>query len=534
MQRKSSLLCRAPTGAVLAYFGYTRSSSGVIPAMAQTLPGPGGRLDSWKEVAAYLGRGTRTVQRWEREEGLPVHRLMHDKLGSVYAFKTELDTWMQGRRAEDLAQAGGPPSIAVLSFADLSREKDQGYFCDGIAEEITGALSRIGGLKVASRTSALRLQAGAADAREAGRKLGVRTLLEGSVRKAGDRLRIIVELVNAADGYQIWAGQYDRDLRDIFAVQEEIARSVVQQLEVTLSAQEHDRLGRKSTADVEAYDYFLRGRSYYYAYTVREVECAVQLFERAIARDPDYALAFAGLADCWSYLYLYSDQSQAHREQADRASARAVDLDPHLAAAHAARAVAHSLGGRNAEAERSFERAIALDPELFEAYYFRARHCFARGRSEEAAHWYEAAMRARSDDYQAPLLAAQVFEDLGRPADAAAARRLGIERARRQLDLCPDATRALYMAANGLAALGEHAEARLMTERALALKPDDPMVLYNAGCVYAMLGHREEALRCLENAVDQGLRQTGWYLHDNNLDPLRADPRFAALLLRLP
>jgi TolB-like protein len=190
------------------------------------------RLDSWKEVAAYLKRGARTVQRWEREKGLPVHRLRPDKLGSVFAFKSELDAWWSSSAVREL----GPvpelsPSIAVLPFADMSQKNDQAYFCDGLAEEIIHALSRAGGRQVASRTASFQFRAPDVDSREIGRRLGVATLLEGSVRRWGAQVRVAVQLVDAENGFPLWSGRYDRKVRDILGVQEELARSIASALE---------------------------------------------------------------------------------------------------------------------------------------------------------------------------------------------------------------------------------------------------------------------------------------------------------------
>ena len=491
------------------------------------------RLDSWKEIATYLKRGTRTVQRWEREEGLPVHRLPHEKLGSVYAYSAELDAWWSSRAAElrDPQQAAkAPPSIAVLPFADMSQDADQSYFCDGIAEEIISALSRLAGLRVASRTSSFRIRPAAGDSREIGRQLGVQTLLEGSVRKSGDQLRITVQLIDAVNGFQIWSERYDRQLVDIFPIQEEIAHNVVQALEVTLSPAESSALRKPATHNVQAYDCYLRGRKFYYEYSPRAIEFAIQMFVRASQLDPDYGQAYAGLADCWSYMYLYSDRSEAIRAQADWASLKAAELDPGSAQALASRGLSLSLSGRNQEAEQAFEAAIRIAPDLFEARYFYARHCFALGRLENAVAQYEGAIRARPEDYQSPLLVAQSYDDLGRHSDAAAARQQGVSLAERHLLLNPDDARALYMAANGLAALGERERSRQFLERALAIRPDDPMLLYNAGCIFAMLQLLDPALDCLQKAVLGGLTQKGWYLHDSNLDILRSHTRFQKLL----
>ncbi len=491
------------------------------------------RLDSWKEIAAYLKRGARTVQRWEREEGLPVRRLQHDKLGSVYAFKSELDVWWAAR-AKDVEPRPGfseGQAVAVLPFKDMSREQDQAYFCEGVAEEIINGLSRIKGLRVASRTSSFHFRAGGLDSREIGRKLRVGTVLEGSVRKSGERLRIAVQLTSAEDGYQLWAEKYDRDLQDVFAIQDEIAGSVAGALQVTLGATADIR--KPSTTNVRAYDLYLRGRSYYYQYSQRGVECALRLFMTALELDPDYAQAYAGLADCWSYIYLYSNRGEPVKEQADWASRKAVEMDPNSASAQASRGFSLSLQGLDKEAETAFERAEQLDPGLFEAYYFHARHAFTHGQSEKAVKLYEKAGEVAPEDYQSPLLVAQIYDDLGLAAKARDSRKRGLELALSRQATHPDDARAIYMAANGFVAVGEREKGRRLAERALTIQPDEPMLLYNVGCIFCMLGMIDKALDCLEKAAATGLTQKSWYEHDTNLDAARRHPRFQKILKSL-
>jgi len=507
---------------------YTRSS----PNSAS----PPRRIDSWKDIASYLKRGTRTVQRWESEEDLPVHRLHHDKLGSVYAWQHELDAWWVSRGASlASAPAAAPaaPSIAVLPFTDLSQQQDQQYFCDGMAEELILALGKLHGLRVCSRMSSFRFRHDGTAERAIGRQLRVGALLAGSVRHAAGRIRIMVNLIDPESGYQLWSGVFDRALGDVFAIQEEIARSVAQALAITLSPNEAAALERPPTHDLQAYDLYLRGRTYYYHYGPSDMPCAIQMFTQAIERDPAYPLAHAGLADCWSFLYLYSNRSEDLLRKAEEASRRAVDLDPESAQAQASRALALSLNRRDAEAEEAFETAIRLDPSLFEAHYFHARHSFVLGNLDKAAAEYEAAIQLRPDDYQAPLLVAQIYDDLGRAADAAAAREKGIAAAEEHLRLNPDDARAVYMAANGMAALGQRELSRQWAQRAFAMRPTDSMLLYNLGCIYALLNYEEDALHALEQAVLHGLRQRGWFEHDSNLDSVRAHPRFQAILSQL-
>lgn len=422
------------------------------------------------------------------------------------------------------------PSIAVLAFTDMSPNRDQGYFCEGIAEEIINNLSRVKELRVASRTSSFAFKGGSGDARAIGSKLGVDTLLEGSVHKSEGRLRIIAQLINGSDGYHLWSERYDRELKDIFEIQDEISRNIVAALKVTLSPKEIDAIGRGSTTDHQAFDYFLRGKQFFYQYKRKGIEFALQMFSQSIELDSTYARAFAGVAECCSFLYMYAGSHKKHREQADAASKQAILLDPKLAEAHAARGVALSLNGAYAEAEAEFENAIRLDPLLFESYYFYARAVFAQGKLEKAIELYARAGEVQPQDYQAPLLSAQSYADLGRHEEADATRRRGIQIAEARLKLNPDDSRALYMGANGLVALGDCERGLEWANRALAMDPDEPMVLYNVACIQSLAGRTEDALDTLERAIRNGLTQKEWIEHDSNLDPLRSHCRYPALL----
>jgi non-specific serine/threonine protein kinase len=424
-------------------------------------------------------------------------------------------------------------SVAVLPFSDMSPEKDQDYLCEGIAEEIMTALSKVKGLRVASRAAAFRFRPGKTDIGQIGTKLGVSTLLDGSVRKSGDHLRVTVELIDVADGFRLWSDRYDRDIRDVFAVQDEIARRVVEALQLTLSSGERAARRKGSTRDVDAYTYYLRGRKYFYNYDKRGIASARELFERAISLDPSYARAYAGIADCCSYLFMYAGRDPANLERAIAAAVKAAELDPELAEAYASLGTALTLAGRHEEAERAFLTAIRLNPDLFEARYFFARDHFVQGKLEQAIEQYEEAIRVRPQDFQSPLLVAQIYDDLGRHEDATVSRRHGVAIAEDHLNLNPDDVRALYMGANGLVALGLNEKGIEWAERALELEPDDPMVLYNVACIHSLAGRAGEALNCIERAVDAGLTQRGWLEHDSNLDSIRGDPRFQALMKRL-
>jgi non-specific serine/threonine protein kinase len=454
----------------------------------------------------------------------------HYRMASALDLRDELDRL---RREGGVSPAHEIPSIAVLPFVDMSREKDQAYFCEGIAEEIINALSRIQGLRIASRTASFQFRDTAVELKEIGRRLRVETLLEGSVRKSGNRLRITAQLVDTGQGFHLWSESFDRELKDIFEIQDEIAKNIVRALQVTLSPQERGALKKSPTLHVQAYDYYLRGRSFYYKYGRNDIEFALQLFARATELDLGYALAYAGLADCWSYIYLNSDRRESVREQAMSASRRAVELAPDSGQAQASYSLALSISGRKDEAENGFETAIRLDPGLFEAWYFYARHSFVNGDLEKAARLFEEAIRVRPDDYQAPLLVGQIYDTLGRPDDGIAARRRGVALVEERIQFHPDDVRALYMGANGLVALGERELGLEWARRAQKIAPDDAMLLYNLGCIYSLAGEIDEALYCLERAVAHGLVHKGWYLHDSNLDPLRKQPRFLALMEKL-
>jgi len=420
-------------------------------------------------------------------------------------------------------------SIAVLPFADMSPQKDQDYFCEGIAEEIINALSKIEALHVASRSSAFAFK-GHQDVRKVGEQLGAGTVLEGSVRKAGNRLRISAQLVKVADGYQLWSDRYDRELEDVFAIQDEIAENIVKALRVVLSDREKRAIEKAPTANVQAYEFYLRGRQYFHQWRKKGVEYARRMFERAMDIDPDYSLAHAGAADCCSALYTWWDASKANLEGADSYSRRALALDPELAEAHEARGLALTLRKQYEEAEAEFQEAIRLNPKLFEGHYFFARACLAQGKYEQAAKLFEQASELRPEDYQSPIILAEVYKALGRSADADAANRRGVQLAEARLALNPDESRALVLGAGGHCRLGNVTRALDLIHQTLALDPDDSGVLYNVACVYANAGQPEEAISCLERAIQNGFGHWEWLEHDSDLESLRGHPRFLALL----
>jgi adenylate cyclase len=425
------------------------------------------------------------------------------------------------------------PSIAVLPFSDLSLEKDQGYFCDGIAEEIINDLARVKGLHVAARTSSFSFKGKSEDLCSIGRKLGVDAVLEGGVRKAFNQLRITTQLVNVEDGYPLWSERYDRELKDIFVIQDEIAQKVVATLQVTLSPMEKSAIGRVATRDIEAYDFYIRGRQYFYLSKRKSIECALEMFSRATIKDPGYALAFAGMADCYSYLYMYFDNDRRNLEQARIMSRMALELAPDLAEAHSACGLAVSLSKQYALAENHFQAAVKLNPRQFEALYFYGRTCFVQGKMEEAVRLFEQAESVKPEDLQATSLLSFIRRSLGQKEKAIEAYRRNLAKIERHLELNPDDSRALYLGATALAELGDRDRCYQWARQAIALDPEDPYIVYGIACFHARLGNCEEAVDYFVKSIKAGFAQKEWIINDSDFDSIRSHPRFQAALREL-
>jgi tetratricopeptide (TPR) repeat protein len=345
----------------------------------------------------------------------------------------------------------------------------------------------------------------------------------------GNRLRITAQLVNVADGYHLWSERYDREMEDVFAIQDDISQAIVKALKVILSEGEKKQIEKARVENVQAYDYYLRGRQYYHIHR-KSLEYARQMFNRAVETDPEYARAYAGVADTCSLLYMYFDARDFNLKQADIASAKALELEPGLAEAHVARGLAVSLIKRFDEAEQEFETAMKLDPKLFEAAYWYGRALEAEGRFTEAAKMYERAQVLRPEDYQAPSFLAQAYKALGMKEESAAADRRSIRLMEERLELNPSDARAANLLAATYANLGDETKALDYAQRSLAIDPDDAMLLYNVCCTYTLLGKNDEAIACLERAVDKGFGHREWLDHDPDLNALRDNPRFQAIM----
>lgn len=422
------------------------------------------------------------------------------------------------------------PSIAVLPFTNMSNDPEQEYFSEGITEDLITDLSKISGLRVVARNNVFTYKGKPIKVQKVAQELGVRFVLEGSVRKAGSRVRVTGQLIDSEDGAHLWADRFDRDLTDIFAIQDEIAHAIVDQLKVKLLPEEKKVLGQAPTENVEAYAYYLRGRQFLHRRSKSYLLLAKRMFAKAVELDPLYARAYAGIADCDSFLFLHYN-ADVSIDGILATSAKALNLEGGLAEAHASRGLALSVRGRYPEAMAEFDRAIALDPTLFEAYYFYARACFSRGELDDAARLFQRAAQIKPDDYQTLLVLTGVLRSLGREPEMKMAAREGVARAELELTLHPENPRPAYLGAIGLVVLGEFDRAKEWAARALAIDPDDVLTQYNVACFCSLVGEYERAIDLLLGLLPRAGHQTKeWVKHDSDLDPIRDNPRFGKVL----
>ncbi len=440
---------------------------------------------------------------------------------------------LEGPPATAAEPADGSVAIAVLPFTDISPEHDQDYLCDGLAVELISAFSVIRELRVVSRTASFQFRAAGADVRLIGSQLGVGYLLEGSIRKTKDRLRVMVQLIEVASGYHKWSQQFDRTPDDVFAIQDEITAGVIHALRRgTISVGEKQALQRQHTGTA-AYEYYLRGLQFLPRMTQPDLARSAEMFERATQLDPSYSPALAGLATVYATLYEWFGADDANLRKADDASRKSVALGPELAEARVARGFTLSLSRQYAEATNEFSEAIRINPNLFEAYYYFARASFANGDIARSAELFAKAAEVRREDFQSPILLAQALRMMGKVSEALEANREGVRRAEHALALDPKDPRALSLGASGLFHDNQKARAREWCRGAVELYPDDMGVLINAACLSAKLGLKEEALDYLERVFARGWGKRGWIEHDPDYDIVRDEPRFKRLLARL-
>ncbi|MBN4072336.1 protein kinase [bacterium AH-315-F03] len=425
-------------------------------------------------------------------------------------------------------------SVAVLPFRNMSADPEQEFFCDGIAEDIINDLTRVENLHVAARTSSFAFKGADIDIRDICTKLNVNSILEGSVRKSGNRLRVTAQLVNASDGYHVWSERFDRELDDVFAVQEEIAASVTAALKISLTGAQKGKITRRSTENVEAYEFYLKAR-YYSRHAGSERNHAVALYKQAIECDPDYALAYAGLSYLYTEAYMYYDSNQSNLKLSDRASARALELGPDLSEAHSARGYYLSQTKNYQLAEDEFKKALDLNPNSYDACYFYGRVCLVKENNKLALELFQKATEIDPTDYLSASMLHLCYLNIGDDDERAApALKASLQKLRDHLETHPGDVRALQLAASQTAKFGSKAEALRYIATMHQLAANDTGVLYNSACAYSILGEANKSLELLGKALAQGQHLYDWAKTDSDFDSLRDDPRFIDLIAKKP
>lgn len=538
-------------------------------------PNPLDRLDSWKEIAAFLRRDVRTVQRWEKKEGLPVHRHQHDKLGSIYAFREEVTQWLNSRQQAGPPTAPGKIKLAVLPFQNLGENQEKDYFTDGLTEEMTTEITRLQpeALAVVASSTAEHYEATSASLTKMKKELGVDYVLEGKVRRSGNRVRITARLSEIEDQTQLWAETYERDLSDVLGVQAGIAQSVAGEINVALNLAASKRLSGMKEGQIRvkpvAYDAYLKARYHLHAMTPSSLRKALEDFERAVELDPGYAPAQAGLATAWALLAIAPFDLLPPREampKAEAASRKAMELDEELAEAHAALALVHHHYYWNwKQAEAEYQRAIVLSPDYAAAHLSYSWLLLALGRRDEALQEIEKTMGIVQDTDPHRLVAvhatrAQAYY-FGREFERA------VEECEKALQLDPSHFMLHYILGRAYRRLGKGSQAIAQLKAAQKTSSELPLVDAVLGLAYAVsgrkeqtqqfidafrassrkryipptyfailyagLGDKDQTLAWLEKGFQERADLLTWLNVEPMMDDVRSDPRFQALIRRI-
>jgi non-specific serine/threonine protein kinase len=442
-----------------------------------------------------------------------------------------------GRRAAAHAAGESPSgstraaerSIAVLFFENLSGIKEDEYFRDGITEDIITELSKIKGLNTFSRPTVLAFRDKPVTPAQIGQQLGAAYVLAGSLRRAGSRLRINAQLVDTRTDFPLWSERYDRELQDVFEVQDEIARKIAEALRITLSPQEQAALATKPTDNLQAYDLYLRGKSYARRLTQQDLEFALQMFESAVGLDPRFALAYAGIANVCAQHHYRHGSGSGWLDRARDAAEKAVSLQPQLPEAHVGRGWVFYANKQYDEAVTEARMAIAQKPDCEGVYYMLGRALFAAGRYQDITEIADEAVRVSGSDYNIYVPIINALKALGK---SDAQRLMNMRRAealQSHLREVPDDARARMQLAITFASIGRPDDAMREANLAMVLRPNEPTVLYNAACTFCMLGRKPEALEALKKAWTSGFKDAVWARRDPDLAILHDEPDFQKL-----
>jgi len=420
-------------------------------------------------------------------------------------------------------------SIAVLYFENLSGVKEDEYFRDGITEDIITELSKIKGLNIFPRPTVLAYRDRPVTPQQVGRELNTAYVLGGSLRRAGNRLRINAQLMDARTDFPLWSERYDREMQDVFEVQDEIARKIAEALRITLSPQEQEAIAVKPTENMQAYDLYLRGKSHLRRVTRQDLEFALQMFEGAVALDPDFALPYAGIANvCAQYHYHY-EREVKWMERARAAATRAAELRPDLPEVQVAQAWILYAEKHYDDAVRRAREAIGRKRDCEGGYYILGRALFASGRYQDIASVVDAAVEACGDDYNVYVPIMNALSALGKDESARNVRQRRVTALENHLKQVPDDARARAHLAGDYVVLGRQEDAVREVQFAVALRPNDGNLLYNVACVYCNMNRKPEAIDALRRAWDAGLRDADWARRDPDLAMLHGDPEFERL-----
>jgi len=420
-------------------------------------------------------------------------------------------------------------SIAVLYFENLSGVKEDEYFRDGITEDIITELSKIKGLNIFSRPTVLAYRDKRVTPAQIGQQLKAAFVLAGSLRRAGNRLRINAQLVDTQTDFPLWSERYDREMKDVFEVQDEIARNIAEALRITLSPQEQAALAAKPTENLQAYDLYLRGKNYARRMTRQDLEFALQMFENAVSLDPNFALAYAAIANVCAQTHYNYGRDPIWLKRAEAASQRAVRLQPHLPEVLVAQAWILYAAQNYDDAIHCVKQAIDRKRDCEGAYYLLCRALFASGRHQEVASIADRALEVSGEDYNCYVPIMNALDVMGKREALRNTRQRRVVAMENHLKHVPEDARARILLASDYAAMDRAEDAVRETNFAVALRSNEATVLYNAACVFGLLKRKPEAIAALKKAWDAGFKDADWARQDPDLVPLHGDPEFEEL-----